>query len=110
MHCVLVTSLLQQDWSRGATDIESPEALPQGRYSRAMLYSASKGIRMHDTGSGSGRSCWRKSSYSHTNGECVEVTSSSAGIKVRDSTKKDSAVIFYSAANWQTFVGRLKNP
>lgn len=49
---------------------------------------------MHDTGTGSGQSCWRKSSYSLTIGECVEVTSSSAGIKVRDSNKKESTVIF----------------
>lgn len=64
---------------------------------------------MHDTGTGSGQSCWRKSSYSLTIGECVEVTSSSAGIKVRDSNKKESTVIFSSIANWQAFVGRLKN-
>ncbi len=64
---------------------------------------------MHDTGSGSGQSCWRKSSYSLTIGECVEVTSSSAGVEVRDSNKKESAVIFSSIPNWQAFLGRLKN-
>jgi hypothetical protein len=46
---------------------------------------------------------WRKSRSSVGNGACVEITTATAGIAVRDSTDQAGPRITYSAAAWRNF-------
>jgi hypothetical protein len=54
--------------------------------------------------------CWRKSSYSNTDGGvCVEVADGVAGlVPLRDSKRKGGPVLVVSAAAWGPFVSALK--
>ncbi|MER7186121.1 DUF397 domain-containing protein [Streptomyces hyaluromycini] len=54
--------------------------------------------------------CWRRSSYSNTNGgECVEITEDFPGVvPVRDSKSPHGPVLIVPAAAWDAFVGSLK--
>lgn len=52
---------------------------------------------------------WRKSSYSSTNGgNCVEASSDSHDVLVRDSQDKDGAHLAAPPASWSAFIGRVK--
>ncbi len=52
---------------------------------------------------------WRKSSYSAACGDCVEVGQLINGhIGVRDSKDAAKAVLGFTAAEWQAFVGEVK--
>jgi len=48
-------------------------------------------------------SLWRKSRSSVGNGACVEITTATPGIAVRDSTDQAGPRITYSAAAWRNF-------
>jgi hypothetical protein len=55
------------------------------------------------------RSRWRKSSYSGTAGNCVEVTQPNPDIRaVRDSKDPDGPVLTCTAQHWSAFTARLR--
>ena len=51
---------------------------------------------------------WRKSRYSGSNGDCIEVGSGPAVIAVRDTKLAESPVLTFGAASWQAFVAQVK--
>lgn len=53
---------------------------------------------------------WVKSSLSYANGDCVEVAGLPEGlIGVRDSKDASSAVLRFTASEWEAFIGGVKN-
>ncbi|MFW5420227.1 DUF397 domain-containing protein [Nocardiopsis sp. CNT-189] len=52
--------------------------------------------------------CWKKSSYSGSQGECVEVAVLSDQMAVRDSKNLDSGHLVFGGAEWSTFLRTLK--
>ena len=51
---------------------------------------------------------WRKSTYSLSNGNCVEVGTGQALVAVRDSTDPDGPVLDVSPRAWADFTEHLK--
>jgi hypothetical protein len=52
---------------------------------------------------------WRKSSYSNANGwTCVEATSGTDVVQVRDAADRDGGTLTLTAGAWQLFVARLR--
>jgi Domain of unknown function (DUF397) len=52
---------------------------------------------------------WRKSSYSCSNGDCVEVASlGNADLGVRDSKDRHGPVLTFSVPQWRTFVAGIR--
>jgi hypothetical protein len=53
---------------------------------------------------------WRKSSHSIDNGNanCVEVTSASGVILVRDTTDRDGGTLAFGAQAWRRFAARIR--
>lgn len=57
----------------------------------------------------SGRT-WIKSSFSSYAGQCVEVSGLNGDtIRVRDSTNPDGRVLSFTAAEWDAFIGGVRN-
>lgn len=53
---------------------------------------------------------WRKSSYSGTSGNCVEVATNLPGIvAIRDSKDPDGPKLVVSVSEWAAFVGDIKD-
>jgi hypothetical protein len=52
---------------------------------------------------------WRKSTYSLSNGDCVEVGNSQALVAVRDSRDPDGPVIDVSPRAWTEFTEHVKH-
>jgi hypothetical protein len=53
---------------------------------------------------------WRKSSFSWANGDCVEVAGRPDGfVRVRDSVNPDGRVLAFGRAQWNAFVGDVRN-
>lgn len=53
---------------------------------------------------------WRTSSYSSSNGgQCVQVGTSPQFVAVRDSQDPDGPALVFTQADWQTFLGHLKD-
>ena len=53
---------------------------------------------------------WRKSSFSGYNGDCVEVTGLTRNtIRVRDSKHPRGAVLNFTQAEWDAFIGGVRN-
>jgi Domain of unknown function (DUF397) len=53
---------------------------------------------------------WIKSSFSFSNGNCVEVASLPAdGIGVRDSKDIEGPVLRFTPDEWQAFIGGVRN-
>jgi Domain of unknown function (DUF397) len=50
---------------------------------------------------------WRKSTFSGTNGNCVEVARGAA-ISVRDTKDRSGAELTFTAAGWSAFTASLK--
>ncbi len=51
---------------------------------------------------------WRKSTRSGGNGDCVETTSLTGAVAVRDSKDPSGPVLLFSAADWGTFLAGTK--
>jgi hypothetical protein len=54
------------------------------------------------------KTCWRKSTHSQTDGDCVEVAFAGPAVGVRDSKNPDGAVLAFPADHWATFVDSLR--
>lgn len=63
--------------------------------------------RMGRMGSGS---YWVKSSFSFSNGNCIEVTSLYGGtVGVRDSKNAEGLVLRFTQPEWHAFLGGVRN-
>jgi hypothetical protein len=51
---------------------------------------------------------WRKSTYSGTNGSCVETASGEGVVMVRDTTDRSGGTLSFTADAWRTFLGALR--
>jgi hypothetical protein len=52
---------------------------------------------------------WRKSSYSNSQANCVEVTRTRTGkVAVRDSRNPDGGALNFSPDQWHTFVAKVQ--
>ncbi|MGC0316244.1 DUF397 domain-containing protein [Kitasatospora acidiphila] len=52
---------------------------------------------------------WRKSTYSQTGGQCIEVADGFPGVMpVRDSKDPEGGALVVPAAAWRAFVGAVK--
>jgi hypothetical protein len=51
---------------------------------------------------------WRKSSYSSSNANCVEVRSETQVIDVRDSKNPDGPVLSFGSEDWAVFIAGVK--
>jgi Domain of unknown function (DUF397) len=51
---------------------------------------------------------WRKSSYSGSNGSCVETATGVGTVLVRDTTDRDGGTLAIPAAAWAIFLSKLK--
>jgi hypothetical protein len=54
------------------------------------------------------RAAWRTSSYSNNGGECVELATTSALVRVRDTRHRAGAVLTFTPAAWEQFIVSLK--
>jgi hypothetical protein len=55
------------------------------------------------------RTRWRTSSYSGTNGECVEVAADSGPrVLVRDTKDREGPVLAFRPGTWRRFAGQLR--
>ncbi len=56
------------------------------------------------------RTAWRRSSYSGTSGNCVEVAGDLPGaVGVRDSKDPGGPALVFTRQAWRAFVGRAEN-
>ncbi|MCT2590878.1 DUF397 domain-containing protein [Streptomyces sp. N2-109] len=51
---------------------------------------------------------WRKSSYSGTGGDCLEISDVGGEIAVRDSKRVDAPALAFPAGAWRAFVAEAK--
>jgi hypothetical protein len=51
---------------------------------------------------------WRKSSYSGSNGSCVETATGEGLILVRDTADRDGPAVAFTAEAWQEFTAALR--
>ena len=51
---------------------------------------------------------WRKSSWSSTNGSCVEVRRSAETVQVRDTKDRGGPVLAFSVDAWQQFIDGVR--
>jgi hypothetical protein len=62
--------------------------------------------------SGTGQNCvevgWRKSSFSSGGGQCVEVAAQQLAVGIRDSKKQGGAQLAFASPAWRTFIATLK--
>jgi hypothetical protein len=52
---------------------------------------------------------WIKSSYSMTNGNCIEARRSGERIEVRDSKNPTGSILGFGPAEWDAFIGHVRN-
>ena len=51
---------------------------------------------------------WRKSTYSSSNSNCVEVRASADGVDVRDSKDREGPKLGFTPDEWRAFVRGIK--
>ena len=51
---------------------------------------------------------WRKSSYSSTNGSCVELATDGENVRLRDSKAPDGGTLTLSADTWRSLLDAAK--
>ncbi|CAM3867285.1 DUF397 domain-containing protein [Nocardiopsis rhodophaea] len=51
---------------------------------------------------------WRKSSYSNTGGQCVEMRDRSGEVDMRDSVHPSDGYLTFAAAEWRSFLRDLR--
>lgn len=51
---------------------------------------------------------WRASSYSGTNGNCIEVGGTVGAVQVRDTKDRDRAALSVPGEAWRSFIDSLK--
>ncbi len=51
---------------------------------------------------------WRKSSYSGSGNNCVEVASMAAAVAVRDSKNPDGGHLVFGVKDWEAFLSGIK--
>ncbi|MDQ2813411.1 MAG: DUF397 domain-containing protein [Actinomycetota bacterium] len=51
---------------------------------------------------------WIKSSYSGTNGNCVEAASADGAVMARDTTNRGGGTLTFTAEAWQVFTASLR--
>ncbi len=51
---------------------------------------------------------WRKATYSNGGENCVETTSGSGVVLVRDTTDRDGGTLAFSAEAWERFTASLR--
>ena len=51
---------------------------------------------------------WRKSSYSGSNGSCVETANGEGVVLVRDTANRDGGTLAFTPAAWADFAASLK--
>jgi hypothetical protein len=54
------------------------------------------------------RAAWRKTSYSHAEGNCVEVASLPGAVAVRDSKDQGGPALTFTPAQWRRFTTNLR--
>lgn len=52
---------------------------------------------------------WRKSTFSTTNGDCVELATDGAAVYVRDSKAPDAGTLALSAESWRELLGTARS-
>ena len=52
---------------------------------------------------------WRKSSYTGTNGNCVETANGNSTVMVRDTKDRNGVTLSIPAGAWQTFLAMVMN-
>ena len=52
---------------------------------------------------------WRKSRYSMSNGNCVEIAAVAASVIVRDSVNPGYVVVSYPVSTWRNFIADAKS-
>jgi hypothetical protein len=55
------------------------------------------------------RARWRRSSYSGTNGNCVEAAIAGPAVAVRDSKDPEGPRLVFDASAWRAFAATLKD-
>ena len=55
------------------------------------------------------RPSWRKSSYSNSNSNCVEVAGQLGTVAVRDTKDAHGPALAFSQRGWRAFMRRVKN-
>lgn len=55
------------------------------------------------------RRSWRKSSYSNSSSNCVEVAGQPGMVAVRDTKDRNGPALVFSRPGWQEFTRRVKN-
>jgi hypothetical protein len=50
---------------------------------------------------------WRKATYTHNGGNCVEVADSSGTVMVRDTKNRDGGALAFGTAAWERFIKSL---
>ncbi|MCP2331972.1 DUF397 domain-containing protein [Actinoalloteichus caeruleus] len=53
--------------------------------------------------------CWRKSSHSTNNGNCVEIATGTGWAAIRDSKNPEGGMLLLDHARYQDFVRSLQN-
>lgn len=51
---------------------------------------------------------WRTSTYSGGHGDCVQIASAERSVLVRDAQQQSGPVLRFSAAEWSSFMKRLR--